>query len=373
MRYILSIQHICVFLIVAVLLLPFTVSFAQTFPDQSWQHTQPDSVGMDAVALSKAIETLKDCAGSDGVNELVIIRRGLVVWEGKHAGKTHGIWSMTKSFTSTVLGLLIDDGLCTLDTPAWSVLPELKSRYNGIRLKHFATMTSGYRAMGDEPRGSYRHGPSLTPFIPSPSPLFSPGTHFTYWDSAMNEFAHVLTRLAGISLDSVFAHRVAEPIGMCRQEWRWGVIDTLDQLAINGGAGNLGKGIYINARTLARFGLLFLHQGVWDGKRIISKEWIDQAPRVQVPVHITATETSDHGPGHYGFNWWVNGMDRQGKRKWPDAPPKTFAASGFNNNDMFIIPEWDMVIVRLGLDQNEKWISDSEYNHFLGLVGNAIR
>lgn len=67
------------------------------------------------------------------------------------------------------------------------------------------------------------------------------------------------------------------------------------------------------------------------------------------------------------------GMDQEGKRKWPDAPLKTFAASGFNNNDNFIIPEWDIVIVRLGLDQNEKWISDSEYNHFLGLVGNAIR
>jgi hypothetical protein len=54
-------------------------------------------------------------------------------------------------------------------------------------------MTSGYRAVGDEPRGDYLHGPSPTPFTPGP-PLFAPpGSRYAYWDSAMNQFAHVLT------------------------------------------------------------------------------------------------------------------------------------------------------------------------------------
>ena len=65
-------------------------------------------------------------------------------------------------------------------------------------MRHFTAMTSGCRAMGDEPRDGYLHGPSQTPFAPSPEPLFaSPGSKYACWDSAMNQFANVLTSVAG--------------------------------------------------------------------------------------------------------------------------------------------------------------------------------
>ena len=79
---------------------------------------------------------------------------------------------------------------------------------------HFATMTSGYRAVGDEPIGNYKHGPSKTPLLPSETPLFAPGTKFSYWDSAMNQFGHVLTRIADESIGELFQRRIADPIGM---------------------------------------------------------------------------------------------------------------------------------------------------------------
>ena len=78
------------------------------------------------------------------------------------------------------------------------------------------------------------------------------------------------------------------------------------------------------------------------------------------------------GRGVYGLNWWTNSLTADGKRKWPGAPPNTYAASGYNNNDIFVIPEWDMVIVRLGLDQSQLRITDAIYSQFIRKVGLAL-
>ena len=82
---------------------------------------------------------------------------------------------------------------------------------------------------------------------------------------------------------------------------------------------------------------------------------------------------SPDGRGVYGLNWWVNGTKPDGKRKWPAAPLDTYAASGFNNNDMFVVPRWNLVVVRLGLDQSSRKTTDETYGTFLGMIGEAMR
>ena len=149
------------------------------FPGEQWQEAAPESQGVDSAKLNEAADWLARTVGKDGVNELVVIRHGRLIWKGNGIDKKHGVWSATKSFTSTVLGLLIADGKCTLDTRAAEVLPDLEPVYAGVTMRHFTTMTSGYRAVGDKTTGSYKHGPSSTPFDPNPQPLFSPsGSQF---------------------------------------------------------------------------------------------------------------------------------------------------------------------------------------------------
>ncbi len=260
--------------------------------------------------------------------------------------------SCTKSFTSTVLGLLIDDKITQLNTFAQDIIPKMAETYPNVTLLHFTTMTSGYLAAGDTVKKGYTHGPSRTPFTPSTPSLFEPGTKYAYWDAAMNQFANILTHIAKESLDGFFKHRIADPIGMNENNWYWGDFGDVNGLKVVGGAGNQSKGIYISANELARFGLLFLNEGNWNGNQLISRDWIRQSTRVQVlPILELGTHLSEiYGMGVYGFNWWVNGVQPNGNRLWPNAPASTYAASGYNNNKMFIIPEWDMVIVRLGLD-----------------------
>ncbi|MBI4662556.1 MAG: serine hydrolase [Verrucomicrobia bacterium] len=347
-----------------------------TFPGKHWEEATPESQGIDPARLTAAVQFLERNSGGDGVKELVVIRNGRLVWKGGDIDKVHGIWSCTKSFTSTVLGLLIEDGKCKLDTPANQVLPELKPAYADVTLRHFTTMTSGYRAVGDEPRGGYRHGPSTTPFQPSAQPLFAPpGSQYAYWDSAMNEFGLVLTRIAEEPMEALFKRRIADPIGMNPAKWNWGDYATNDTVVVNGGSGNSNRHIFISACELARLGHLFLNRGNWNGRQLLSAKWIEQATSVHVPATLpwAQPESEIDGRGCYGFNWWANGIKADGKPLWPGAPSATFAAAGHNNNRLFVIPDWRMVVVRLGLDQADRKITDETYGEFLRLIGAALR
>ncbi|HRZ94752.1 MAG TPA: serine hydrolase, partial [Candidatus Paceibacterota bacterium] len=315
---------------------------APVFPGARWQEAAPESQGVDARKLEDGIALLGRTVGANGVRELVIIRDGRMIWKGDDIDKRHGVWSMTKSFTSTVLGLLIEDGQCTLDTRVANVLPVLKAQYPDATLRHFTTMTSGYRAVGDETTGSYKHGPSSTPFLPNPNPLFKPpGTRYAYWDSAMNTLGLALTKIAGEPIEDLFRRRIADPIGM--KDWDWGDYATVDGIVVNGGSGNGSKHIFITAREMARFGLLFLHKGSWSGRQLVSADWIAEATRVQVPASMpwAHPESDIDGRGVYGFNWWRNGIKPDGARAFPSAPEGMFWASGHNNNRCFVIPEWD--------------------------------
>jgi CubicO group peptidase (beta-lactamase class C family) len=347
---------------------------AQTtiFPDIHWQSASPESQGLNSARLREAVALLDRTVGKDGARELAIVRHGRLIWAGPDADKVHGIWSFTKSFTSTALGLLIDDGKCALDSRAQEFVPELAGHYPNVTLRHFTTMTSGYRALGDEPQGTYYHGPSKTPFLPNPQPLFTPpGSQYAYWDSAMNEFGLVLTRIAGEPLEQLFKRRIGDPIGMNPKQWHWGILATNNGVAVNGGSGNGNRHIFISAREAARFGLLFLNHGNWNGRQVLSARWVEQATRVQVPAATPwAHPVSEiDGRGVYGFNWWVNGVKPDGQRKLPGAPQGTFWASGHNNNKCFVIPEWDMVIVRLGLDGKAP---DQVWNDFLAKIGESL-
>lgn len=318
-----------------------------------------------ADSLERPLAFLASKAGKSGVAEVVILHRGATIHEGPGARNVHGVWSCTKSFLSTTLGLLADDGRAGLDTKAATLVPALAEAYPELTLRHFATMSSGYSAVGDEPKSTgYAHGPSETPFTPA-APRFAPGAKFEYWDSAMNMFALALTRAAGEPLAELFRRRIAEPIGMDPEGWKWGHFTLADGTRVNSGAGNYNM-LHISAVNMARFGQLFLQQGRWGERQLLSREWIEAATRPQ----IVPNDGSNRAP--YGFNWWCFGELTHTRADLADVPRRTYCASGYNNNKLFVIPEWEMVVVRLGLDQPEGRISDAVWAEFLAQLGRAI-
>jgi CubicO group peptidase (beta-lactamase class C family) len=273
------------------------------FPGKDWVQAGPQSQGVDPVKLKAAVDYLdRELKEYGGASTVFIVRNGYVIWAGPECDREYQIYSATKSFTGTVLGLLIDDGKVTLSTPAKDLEPALAEQYPTVTLRHFATMTSGYDSVG----GSYEfdsrnRGDSWNPGPPA-APIFPPGTKFRYWDDAMMQFGNVLTKAAGQPLDQIFRTRIADPIGMT--EWRWMENDTPTGRVLS-----WTGGIHTSSRELARFGHLFLNQGNWNGRQLISVSWVDQATSVQVPASMPNDDLPrSSGAGVYGYNWWVNGV-----------------------------------------------------------------
>jgi CubicO group peptidase (beta-lactamase class C family) len=192
----------------------------------------------------------------------------------------------------------------------------------------------------------------------------------------MNQLAHALTRIAGEPLAALFKRRIADPIGMDATRWYWPALDTQDGLVINGGAGNHQADVHISAREFARLGLLYLNRGRWNDRQLLSAAWVDAATRPQVPASLPRgdpTASPANGAGVYGFNWWANGMRRDGQPLWPGVPLSAFGASGWNNNRLFVIPDWGIVVVRLGQDQTRGFaITAATWTEFLRQLGAAV-
>jgi hypothetical protein len=163
---------------------------ASVFPEDDWIEMSPSSQGVDPQKLEQALAYLESQSGSDGIREVVVIRNGYMIWKGDNIDYRHWTKSIAKIFTSTVFGLLIDDGVCAPETMATTFAPSLEEQYPTTRLEDFATMISGYDAEGGANWGNGLDG-SDTPWIPT-DPMFSPGEAFLYWDDAVGMFGYLL-------------------------------------------------------------------------------------------------------------------------------------------------------------------------------------
>jgi len=335
------------------------------FPQSDWLTATPESQGVDAAKLDEAMACMEAFTLDEGVTQALVIRNGRMIWRGDDIDNMHPIWSCSKSYTSCCLGMLVDDGVVSLDEPVANYLPELAEHYPTATFRHFANFTVGYRS---KPTGE---GQPPWPLEPGPA-LFAPGERFIY-SMATEELGYAITKIAGETLKGMFKRRIADPIGMDPTQWDWGAWGVIDGLVVNGGAGNLAKGIWTTARQIARLGWLFVNRGRWEDTQLLSADWVDEATRPQmantVPPHDPQGWYIDL-PGSYGLNWWVNGHTPDGTRMWPTAPARTCAIQGNNNNICFVIPEWNMVAVRLGTDGI---IKNQLYDKFFAKMKAALR
>jgi CubicO group peptidase (beta-lactamase class C family) len=327
----------------------------------------PESEGIDEAKMLQALEFLKSKSFQDGIDEVVIVRNGKIIYEGDSVLKKHNIYSCSKVFTSTVLGLLVAEGKVKPDDLAANYEPSLAELYPEVTFRHFATMTSGYSAEGRSRWNDENADWSLTPYTPE-EPHFAPGTHFEYWDEAQMMYGKIITNILGKTMKEYLTEKITDPIGM--GEWHWDTEQETKGIPINNGC----TGVNLNARQLARFGQLFLNKGNWEGKQLIPEGWCSMATTNQVSANtpvFPGDRASVEGSGSYGYNWWVNSAD--GLSRMPDAPLNVAYMSGKNHNVCFLIPEWNMVIVRMGDDQNPPEGKHVVWNEFLKQIGESIK
>ena len=338
-----------------------------TFPEEEWTYQSLAEADVREDILEETLAFLEKNSFEDGIEEVVIVKGGKIVFEGDSVEKRHNIYSCSKAFTSLVMGLLAEEGRIEITDPVHKTLPELAPLYPDLTWRHFATMTSGYSGAGISRWNEENSDWSWTPYEPE-EPHFAPGTHYEYWDEAQMMFGKGLTTVLQGTMYEYLDQRIMKPIGI--QKWSWGT----EQKLSNGTPINNGcTGVTLHAKDLARFGLLFLNEGRWGDQQLIPPNFAQQAIAVQVPVSVPlfpGERASAKGSGSYGYNWWVNSED--GLSGMPDAPMRAAYLSGLNHNICMIIPDWDMVIVRMGDDKNPIRPKYEVWNEFLGMLGEGI-
>lgn len=333
------------------------------FPGKAWVEAAPESQGVDSKKLDQAMAVLaeicedhKDGTPHTGHTRSLVIRNGRLIWKGSDVEAVQPVHSCTKSLTSSVFGLLVDEGKCTPSTLACEVYPALKEHYPQATFGHFANLTSGYSVPWREPWQEIRPAD------------FPPGSAMHY-NGQGHMLSYCFQRLAGKKMSELWAERLARPIGIPDEGWNWTDAGEIEGEAVTGGA----SGMEINALAMARFGHLYLNKGMWDGKRILSENWVELSTTPKVAPHIRCHQREDIWynvmPGRYGYNWWLNGIGKDGKRFWENATDGTFFAQGNRNNHCIIVPEWDLVLVHL---DRGKAISSRLYDKVFAVLREAL-
>ncbi len=286
----------------------------------------------------------------------VIIKDGYLLARWGDIDRVDMAFSVTKSFLSATAGLALDRGLIhsvndSVSDYIWD--GTFEGPHNGsIQWKHLLQQNSdwsgslwGLHDWADRPP---REGTTDDWRLIPPRP---PGTVMEYNDVRVNVLAYALTHVWREPLPLVLRERLMDRLG-CSTTWRWfgydhawTTIDGLRMKSVTGG-GHSGGGMFINTPDMARFGLLFMNRGYWDGEQILSADWIEQT-------------TAPSGPNsRYGFMWWLN---RDAEGEWAQLSEKLFYAAGFGGNFIVVDQDSGLVVVC-------RWLEPGRLPTFLNKV-----
>lgn len=321
-------------------------------PDQSripWPYGDKvsDSIppAVDTVLLNQAIDNVMHDT-SEG--KPAFTRAVLVVYDGKIVGEKYAPgfdqntvmlgWSVSKSLTGALIGILVKEGKLNLDAPA--PVPEWKNTVKEkITVKQLLQQTTGldfeenYTKPCEVTNMLFKRG-DMAAFTARLPLKYEPGTVFNYSSGNTNVLSRIIRQVVGDD------HYAAFPYEALFHKLN---IYSM-QLEPDASGTYVGSSYsYATARDFARFGLLYYYNGVWDGQHILPVDWVKES---------TKPSTADKRK-HYGYQFWLNGFSENDstKRWYPDVPADMFFADGYGGQDIYIIPSKKLVVVRTGLQK----------------------
>ena len=290
----------------------------------------------------------------------LILKNGYQIASWGDIKRVDMTFSVTKSYLSTVAGLAVDQNLIStkekVSTTVWNTTFD-GSHNQQITWEHLLNQSSDWS-------GTLWGGHDWADRPPKEGSIddwknrdyYTPGTRFEYNDVRVNLLAYSLLQVWRKPLPQVLKEHIMDPIG-ASTTWRWFGYDNswtdLDGHHVQSvsGGGHSGGGIFINTLDHARFGLLFLNKGAWNGKQLISQDWIEKAT-ASSPAQV-----------NYGYMWWLN--KKGTSRFWEGVPENVFYAAGFGGNFIVIVPDEELVIVT-------RWLEPSQIGSFVKGVLDAL-
>ncbi len=287
---------------------------AQTYwPTSGWREAMPESQGLDSQVLAQAVDQ-----HPAGLHSLLVIRHGQVVLDTYFypfaSGMVHDAASVTKSMTSAIVGIVIDKGLIKLSQPAFA--------NTKITVENLLTMTPGLECgfrPGEQELAEMKLSPNWVDYTTHLPLKYDPGTKFGYCSPGFHLLSSLVSAAAHTNELEFGRKYLYEPLGIKEIVW------PSDAQGITHGWGNS----HFYPRDFAKIGYLFLHGGQWDGKQIISADWVKQS----TTQHIEARPKVG-----YGYGWWLYNQQQ----------PRSFEANGRGGQKIMVMPEEDMIVVMTG-------------------------
>lgn len=262
----------------------------------SLPRSTPESQGLSAAALDAFVAALD--ASAQEIQTLVLVRHGQVVleeeWAPYRIQDRHLLFSVSKSFTSMAIGLLVEEGNLSLDDQVVSFfdgdeLPEkISDNLAAMRIRHLLTMTTGHAQDTIEALG--RDQRMVRTFL-GLEVQHEPGAPFAYNTGATYMLSAILQKVTGETLLDYLRPRLFEPLEATEAIWE------ISPEGITKG----GWGLSLSTESLARFGQLLLQRGSWDGAQVIPAAWIDEATKKQVD---NLNEVNPDWRQGYGYQFW---------------------------------------------------------------------
>lgn len=358
-------------------------SYAYRRPEQlrdGWRTARAESVGIDEAALTALVQSIVDGDPSSRrpnlLHSVLVAHRGRLVLEEYFHGYTretpHDIRSVGKTFASIMLGAAMESGApITPDTRVYELMAGLgpfenpDERKARITMAHLLTHTSGLacndndeNSPGNEGRLWTQSNPNYWQYTLNLPQAHEPGERYAYCSANLNLVGGALNAATGESLPELFDRTIAQPLQFGPYYWN----------VMPNGEGYLGGGAYLLPRDLLKVGQMYLDGGVWRGRRVVSREWVERStsPRIEITPQTTGLTEEEfgnfYGRGVDGYAWHRNGV-RVG-----DRVVEEYEASGNGGQLLIVVPEYDLVVVFTGANYMQGGIWSRWRDQFVGGV-----
>ncbi len=349
------------------------------WPGDAWPVSSPAAEGVDPAAIEALVADID--AGRYGlIDHFLLVRNGRVIadrhWDH---GRTyaellaaqedtadhqynydhpswhpyfrdtdlHSLQSVTKSVTSVAFGIAVDEGhITSVEAPAWPYFEAhgadlADPRRAATSLEDFLTMRSGIDwAVPGQTYEDDSHPTSVLEasdrwidYVVAQPVGTDPGTRFDYNDGVSVLLGKIVREATGQRLDAWAEERLFRPIGIDEYYWK---------ITPDGEVDSEG-GLYLSTHDLARIGYLMLRGGEWDGRQVVSREWVEASTLPVVPDVAPDNDRPDAG---YGYQWWVPVHE--------DGETGVFAGNGYGGQFLHVVPEYDLISVFNGWTLHEQ-------------------
>ncbi len=311
------------------------------FPGEEWRIASPETQGIDATKINDFISLLKAGRIQKPITSFAIVKNGYLVvdetFSGYNGNRPHTLQSVTKSITSTLIGVAIQQAyIKDTDQKILSFFPEYQTIANmdehkrDMSLENALTMRTGQAWTGERHLGALNsYSGDKMKYVLDYKMQTAPGKKWYYNSGIAIILGGLLQNASGMPTQEFAQKYLFDPLQISSANWRWS----------HRGIPHTGGGLFLKPKDMAKIGYLYLRNGNWNGKQLLPEWWVKKA----TTRHVSDTEDiAGIRQLSYGYMWWLMSLDKKARNQ---SNAEIFMAYGHWGQFIFIIPKYDMVVV----------------------------